>query len=96
MRKETHDASTRAQFRIKGKQSYPGMIQRIVSRFRSEKIILFGSHARGKSCYRQRRCLLVVMSVSGSKREKQLEIRLALQDFHIPKDIVVTTAEDFE
>jgi predicted nucleotidyltransferase len=72
------------------------MIQRIVSRFRPEKIILFGSHARGKASTDSDVDLLVVTSVSGSKREKQLEIRLALQDFHIPKDIVVTTAEDFE
>ncbi|MBI4730024.1 MAG: hypothetical protein HY775_11100 [Acidobacteria bacterium] len=39
--------------------------------------------------------LLVVMPVEGSKREKQLEIRLALRRFRVPKDIVVTTPEEF-
>jgi hypothetical protein len=35
------------------------------------------------------------MPISGSKREKQLEIRLALRNIRISKDIVVTTPEDF-
>jgi predicted nucleotidyltransferase len=72
------------------------MIQRIVSTFQPEKIILFGSHARGKASADSDVDLLVVMNLSGSKREKQLEIRLALQDFPVPKDIVVTTPEEFE
>ena len=40
--------------------------------------------------------LLVVMPYIGSKREKQLEIRLALRGIHVPKDIVVTTPEEFQ
>jgi predicted nucleotidyltransferase len=72
------------------------MIQRIVTRFQPERIILFGLHARGKAAPDSDVDLLVVMNLSGSKREKQLEIRLALQDFHVPKDIVVTTPEEFE
>ena len=36
------------------------------------------------------------MPVTGSKREKQLEIRLALHEFKISKDIILTTPEDFE
>ncbi len=36
------------------------------------------------------------MPVEGSKREKAVEIRLALQDIGVPKDIVVTTPGDFE
>ena len=39
--------------------------------------------------------LLVVMSVEGSKREKQVEIRVALHDIPVPKDILVSTPEEF-
>jgi len=39
--------------------------------------------------------LLIVIPLSGSTREKQLEVRLALKDIHVPKDVVVTTPEEF-
>ena len=60
------------------------------------KVILFGSHARGGATKNSDVDLLVVMPVVGSKREKEIEIRLALNDILVPKDIVVTTPEDFE
>jgi Predicted nucleotidyltransferases len=71
------------------------MVNRIVREFRPEKIILFGSHARGEGGPDSDVDLLVVMHVEGSKREKQLEIRLALHEFDVPKDIIVTTPEEF-
>jgi predicted nucleotidyltransferase len=72
------------------------MVRRIVSRFHPERIILFGSHARGDAGPDSDVDLLVVMPFSGSKREKQLEIRLALRNIHVPKDIIVTTPDDFQ
>jgi predicted nucleotidyltransferase len=72
------------------------MVRRIVSRFHPEKIILFGSHARGDAGPDSDVDLLVVMPLLGSKLEKQLEIRLALRSIQIPKDIVVTTPEEFQ
>jgi hypothetical protein len=36
------------------------------------------------------------MPVSGSKREKQIEIGVALHDIRIPMDIIVTTPEEVE
>jgi hypothetical protein len=36
------------------------------------------------------------MPVRGSRRETQVDIRVALHDIHVPKDVVVTTPEDFE
>jgi predicted nucleotidyltransferase len=71
------------------------MVRRIVSRFHPDTIILFGSHARGDAGQSSDVDLLIVMPFSGSKREKQVEIRLALQSIPIPKDIVVTTPEEF-
>jgi predicted nucleotidyltransferase len=71
------------------------MVHRIVSRFHPERIILFGSHARGDASPDSDVDLLIVMPFSGSRREKQLEIRLALQSIKTPKDIVVTSPEEF-
>ena len=39
--------------------------------------------------------LLVVMPVNGSKREKMVEIGVALHDISVAKDIVVTTPEEY-
>ncbi|MEP7009770.1 MAG: nucleotidyltransferase domain-containing protein [Acidobacteriota bacterium] len=71
------------------------MVRRIVSGFHPEKIILFGSYARGEEGPDSDVDLLVVMPFLGSKREKQIEIRLALQGIPVPKDIVVTSPEEF-
>jgi uncharacterized protein len=72
------------------------MVRRIVRRFRPDRVILFGSHARGHAGPDSDVDLLVVMPVKGLKHKKQVQIRVALHDIHIPKDIIVTTPEDFE
>ncbi len=38
---------------------------------------------------------LVVMPLSGSRRDKQLEIGVALQRYGLPVDVIVTTPEEF-
>ena len=72
------------------------MVRRIVKQFDPERIILFGSHARGEAGPDSDVDLLVVMHVEGSRREKAIEIGVALHDLRLPKDIIVTTPEDFE
>jgi len=72
------------------------MVNRIVEHFDPEKIILFGSHARGEAGPDSDVDLLVVMPVQGSKREKQLEIRALLHGIQLAKDIVVSRPEDFD
>lgn len=72
------------------------MVRRIVKEFQPEQIILFGSHARGEAGPDSDADLLVVMPVKGSKREKGVEIGVALHDIRVPKDIIVTTPEEFE
>jgi predicted nucleotidyltransferase len=71
------------------------MVRRIVERFEPEKIFLFGSYARGTATADSDVDLLVVMPVRGSRLEKTIEIRVAVHDIRVPKDIVVTTPEDF-
>lgn len=72
------------------------MVKRIVERFNPEQVILFGSHARGTAGPDSDVDLLVVMPFAGSRREKAVEIGVALHGIGVPKDIVVTTPEDFE
>ena len=72
------------------------MVKRIVAQFHPERIILYGSHARGQAGSDSDVDLLIVMPVSGSKRQKAVEIGVALHDIPIAKDVVVVTPEDFE
>ena len=64
------------------------MVKRIVAQFRPERIILFGSHARATAGPDSDVDLLIVMPVSGSKREKAVEIGIALHDIPIAKDVL--------
>lgn len=71
------------------------MARRIVRLFHPDRIILFGSHARGTATADSDVDLLVVMPVEQGKLAKELEIRRALRSIRVPKDIIVTTPEDF-
>lgn len=71
------------------------VINRIVKRFHPEKVILFGSHARGEASPDSDLDILVVMPVVGSRSDKEIEIGVALADIRVPMDIIVTTPEDF-
>lgn len=71
------------------------MVRRIVDRFDPERIILFGSHARGNAGPDSDVDLLVVMPYRGSRARTQTAIRLALGDFPVSKDIVVSSPEEF-
>lgn len=71
------------------------MVRRIVRQFHPERVILFGSHARGEAGPDSDVDLLVVMPVEGSRREMAIRIGVALHDIPVPKDIIVTTPEDY-
>ena len=71
------------------------MVRRIVRQFHPDRVILFGSHARGDAHPDSDVDLLVVLPVDESSHKKQVEIRVALEHIRIPKDIIVTTPEDF-
>src|SRR5450830_61090 len=59
-------------------QKISEMVRRIVEGFHPDKIILFGSYARGAAGPDSDADLLVVMPVKGSKREKAIEIDVEL------------------
>jgi predicted nucleotidyltransferase len=70
-------------------------VKRIVKKFAPERIILFGSQARGDAGPDSDIDLLVVMPVEGSIYEKGLEISVALPAGPLPVDVIVTTPEQF-
>jgi uncharacterized protein len=72
------------------------MVKRIVEGFDPQRIILFGSYARGTFGPDSDVDLLIVMNVPGSKKEVTIEIDRALIDRRLPLDIVVVTPEDVE
>ena len=72
------------------------MVQRIVDGFGPQKVILFGSHARGLAGPDSDVDLLVVMAVDGSKRQQRVAIRSALNSMGLAKDIMVATPDEME
>jgi predicted nucleotidyltransferase len=67
-----------------------------VERFHPEKIVLFGSYARGTAGRDSDVDLLVVTPVSGSKRRLTIEIDIAIAGLGLPKDVIVVTPEEVE
>ncbi len=72
------------------------IVRRIVGRFDPERIILFGSHARGTADPESDADLLIVMRPKGSRRRQATEIDVALWGVGLPADIIVVTPEDIE
>ena len=72
------------------------MVRRIAAQFHPDKIILFGSHARGDARPDSDVDLLVVMHPNGSKRARAVEIYGLLAGMGVPKDVIVVTPEEFE
>ncbi len=72
------------------------MVRRIVESWNPEKIILFGSHARGLAGPDSDVDLLVVLPLTQDRRTIRLGIRRALSGMGLPKDIVVATPHELE
>lgn len=75
-------------------QAIDEIVRRIVARFDPEQIILFGSHARGDANPDSDVDILVVMNVDGRKRDKAVEIDVALSGIAVAKDVIVVTPQD--
>ena len=72
------------------------MVRRIVKKFNPDRVILFGSHARNQARPDSDIDLLIVMPVEGSVWEKSLEVRRVLYGIPVPKDVIISTPEEFE
>lgn len=72
------------------------MVKRIVTGFKPERIILFGSNARGTAGTDSDVDLIIVMPTIESKRKIRLAIREAVSGMGLSKDILVYTPEEME
>ena len=71
--------------------------RKIVERFRPEKIILFGSYARGEATEDSDVDLLVVSRSPGPRGKRSAPmIRMLAEEYDLPIDIVVRSPEGLE
>lgn len=68
----------------------------LVDRFRPDRVILFGSQARGTADPRSDVDLLIVCPVQGSRRALQVAMDRTLRGCRFARDIVILTREEFE
>jgi predicted nucleotidyltransferase len=69
---------------------------RLVDGFHPDKIILFGSQARGTADDRSDVDILVVSRLQGERREIMLEMDRALGELDYAFDVLISTPEEFE
>jgi predicted nucleotidyltransferase len=67
-----------------------------VEKFHPQRIILFGSQARGTADERSDVDLLVVCSFEGSRVTVMTEMDRALRGLAFPRDVIVLTPDEFE
>jgi predicted nucleotidyltransferase len=72
------------------------LVRRIAERFSPDKIILFGSCARGNSTPGSDIDLLVLFPEVSDPHKRAAELYASLADFPHPTDIVVSTTSRFE
>ena len=70
------------------------IVKRLSRQFHPDRIVLFGSRARGDHRQDSDVDLLVIMPITDSVRTKHLAMRLAVHDIPVPKDILLVRSED--
>ncbi len=70
--------------------------EKLVTQFHPERIILFGSHARGTADEHSDVDLLVVCPVRSRRRDLMVAMDRALRGVGFARDIVVLTPEEYE
>lgn len=70
--------------------------ERLVNGFHPDKIILFGSQARGTADNRSDVDILVICRFQGKRRQLMLEMDRALDGLEYAFDILILTPEEFQ
>lgn len=77
-------------------QQLTEITRRIVATSNPDKIILFGSYARGKATADSDLDLLVIVPQAQHLRQESLRVRRSLRGLLTPVDIVVATSEQIK
>lgn len=72
------------------------VVKRLADNFHPQKIILFGSQAKGTADDRSDGDLLVICSIKGPRRGKMVAMDRSLRGLGLARDIVLLTLEEFE
>ena len=70
--------------------------ERLVDGFAPERIILFGSQARGTADARSDVDILVVCPITGKRRHLMVKMDEALEDLDCAFDIMILTPQEFQ
>ena len=71
-------------------------VKRLAENFKPQKIILFGSRARGTGDARSDFDLLIICDVKENRRALMIKMDRALRGLGLARDIVILTPEEFE
>jgi predicted nucleotidyltransferase len=77
-------------------QTIASIAQTIVDHYHPERIILFGSHARGEAGSESDLDLCVIMNSSLRPMQRMVEVRSLFPRPQWPMDILVYTPQEFE
>ena len=72
----------------------PAAVERVVAEFDPVRIVLFGSQARGEERWDSDFDFLVVLPGSPDRRKTAIDIRRALRDLPIAKDVLVVSERE--
>ncbi len=70
--------------------------RRLVEKFHPEKIILFGSQARGTADKHSDVDLLVISAIKEKRRKLMVDMRRVLDELEYAFDVIILTREEFE
>lgn len=71
-------------------------VQRLAEQFQPQRIILFGSHARGTADQHSDVDLMVICPIEGARRKLMVAMDRNLRGLGFARDIIVLSPEEFE
>ena len=77
-------------------ETLPNAVEKIVNELDPEKIVLFGSYARGNPTPDSDVDLLVILDTEKPRKERVVEVSLLLYPRLFPVDILVKTPQEIE
>ncbi len=71
------------------------IIDRIIAKYQPQKIILFGSYARGEANFDSDLDLLIVKQTNSLRHKRGIELRQLIRPAILPLDLVILTENEY-